>query len=98
MYTKFYKKALRLEPQKTLEPFFLTIRMRRMTTGGNMKIGIMAVLLLSALALPAASGAVDLGGESRTYLRYSESMDNKKLVPVGQYTPGVKDVAMFNIE
>jgi hypothetical protein len=24
--------------------------------------------------------------------------DNKKLVPVGQYTPGVKDVAMFNIE
>ena len=24
--------------------------------------------------------------------------DNKKLVPVGQYTPGIKDVAMFNIE
>jgi len=24
--------------------------------------------------------------------------DNKKLVPVGQYTPGLKDVAMFNIE
>jgi hypothetical protein len=24
--------------------------------------------------------------------------DNKKLVPVGQYTPGLKEVAMFNIE
>jgi hypothetical protein len=24
--------------------------------------------------------------------------DNKKLVPVGQYTPGIKEVAMFNIE
>jgi hypothetical protein len=24
--------------------------------------------------------------------------DNKKLVPVGQYTPGLKDVANFNIE
>ena len=24
--------------------------------------------------------------------------DNKKLVPVGQYTPGLKETAMFNIE
>jgi hypothetical protein len=24
--------------------------------------------------------------------------DNRKLVPVGQYTPGIKDTAMFNIE
>jgi hypothetical protein len=24
--------------------------------------------------------------------------DNKKLVPVGQYTPGLKEVANFNIE
>ncbi len=24
--------------------------------------------------------------------------ENKKLVPVGQYTPGIKEVAMFNIE
>jgi hypothetical protein len=24
--------------------------------------------------------------------------DNKKLVPVGQYTPGIKDTANFNIE
>ena len=24
--------------------------------------------------------------------------DNKKLVPVGQFTPGVKDTANFNIE
>jgi len=24
--------------------------------------------------------------------------DNKKLVPVGQYTPGLKEVAMFTIE
>jgi hypothetical protein len=24
--------------------------------------------------------------------------DNKKLVPVGQYIPGIKEVAVFNIE
>ena len=24
--------------------------------------------------------------------------DNKKLVPVGQYTPGIKEVATFHIE
>ncbi|HSB52569.1 MAG TPA: hypothetical protein VLD40_07905 [Dissulfurispiraceae bacterium] len=24
--------------------------------------------------------------------------DNKKLVPVGQYLPGIKEVAVFNIE
>ena len=40
---------------------------------------------LLVLVLPAASWAVDLSGQSRTYLQYREATDSTKLLPLYEY-------------
>lgn len=49
-----------------------------------MKKGVAAALLL-ALVSPRLAGAFDLSGESRSFLRSSESFDKRKLLPAYEY-------------
>jgi hypothetical protein len=50
-----------------------------------MRILVRFASALLVLVLPAASWAVDLSGQSRTYLQYREATDSTKLLPLYEY-------------